>query len=57
MGRAARSSRDRRRGEGEIDPSISLRPIEADDEAFLYRVYAATRGAELAQVACDAAQR
>ena len=57
MGSAARSSRDRRRGEGEIERSITLRPIGADDEAFLYRVYAAIREAELAQVAWDAAQR
>ncbi len=57
MGSASRSSRNFPRGEGEIDRSITLRPIEADDEAFLYRVYAATREAELARVEWDAAQR
>ena len=57
MGNASRSSGNRRRGEGEIDRSITLRPIGADDEAFLYRVYAATREAELAKVEWDAAQR
>ena len=30
--------------------AISFRPIRADDEAFLYRVYASTRTAELAPV-------
>jgi ribosomal protein S18 acetylase RimI-like enzyme len=57
VGSASRLSWNRRRGEDEIEWSITLRPIEADDEAFLYRVYAATRAAELAQVEWDAAQR
>jgi ribosomal protein S18 acetylase RimI-like enzyme len=34
-------------------PSISLRPVEAGDEAFLRRVYASTRADELALVAWD----
>lgn len=29
---------------------VTFRPAEADDEAFLYRVYASTRSEELAQV-------
>ena len=40
-----------------MDRSITLRPIEPDDEEFLYRVYAGTREAELAQVDWDAAQK
>ena len=40
-----------------MDKAITLRPIEPDDEEFLYRVYAGTREAELAQVAWDAAQK
>ena len=36
---------------------ITLRPIEPDDAAFLYRVYASTREAELALVDWDAAQK
>lgn len=36
---------------------ITLRPITPDDEAFLYRVYASTREAELALVDWDDAQK
>ena len=37
--------------------NITLRPIEADDAAFLYRVYASTRAAEMALVDWDDAQK
>ncbi len=37
--------------------NIELRPITADDEEFLVRVYGSTREAELALVPWDAAQR
>ena len=40
-----------------MDKAITLRPIEPDDEEFLYRVYAGTREVELAQVDWDAAQK
>ena len=36
--------------------TITLRPIEAGDEEFLYQVYAGTREVELAQVDWDQAQ-
>jgi ribosomal protein S18 acetylase RimI-like enzyme len=36
---------------------IALRPITAEDSGLLYRIYAATREAELAQVPWDAAQK
>lgn len=36
---------------------ISYRPITADDEKFLYRVYASTRMEELAQTDWDEAQK
>jgi ribosomal protein S18 acetylase RimI-like enzyme len=36
---------------------ITLRPITAEDMAFLYRVYASTREEELAQVNWDAQQK
>ncbi len=36
---------------------VSLRPVQADDAAFLYELYAATRAAELAQWGWDAAQQ
>ncbi len=37
--------------------AITLRPITLDDEAFLFRVYASTRAAELAQIDWDDAQK
>ncbi len=37
--------------------AITLRPITLDDEAFLFRVYASTRAAELAQTDWDDAQK
>jgi ribosomal protein S18 acetylase RimI-like enzyme len=37
--------------------SVRLRPVGADDEAFLFQVYASTRTEELAQVNWDEAQR
>jgi ribosomal protein S18 acetylase RimI-like enzyme len=37
--------------------NITLRPIESDDLAFLYRVYAGTREEELALTGWDSAQR
>jgi GNAT superfamily N-acetyltransferase len=37
--------------------SVSLRPATADDEPFLYEVYASTRADEMAQVPWDAAQK
>ncbi len=37
--------------------TITLRPIEPGDEAFLYRVYASTREAELALVNWDDTQK
>ncbi len=40
-----------------MDKAITLRPIEPDDEEFLYRVYAGTREVELAQVDWNAAQK
>ena len=40
-----------------MDKAITLRPIEPDDEEFLYRVYAGTREVELAQVDWDAGQK
>jgi ribosomal protein S18 acetylase RimI-like enzyme len=33
-----------------MDHALTFRPITADDEAFLYQVYASTRAEELAQV-------
>lgn len=39
------------------EPQIKLRPAEPADEAFLLRLYASTRAAELALVPWDAAQR
>lgn len=36
---------------------VSLRPVQADDEGFLYDLYAATRAGELAQWGWDAAQQ
>ena len=42
---------------GRTDRAITLRPIEPGDEELLYRVYASTREAELAQVGWDAAQK
>ena len=38
-------------------PNIALRPVESGDEQFLYRVYASTREAELAQVGWGEAQK
>jgi GNAT superfamily N-acetyltransferase len=32
-----------------LTPGVTLRPVEPDDEEFLYRVYASTRQEELAQ--------
>jgi ribosomal protein S18 acetylase RimI-like enzyme len=40
-----------------MERTIHLRPIEADDEELLYRVYASTRDVELAQVDWDEAQK
>ena len=40
-----------------MPPSISLRPIGPEDEAFLYRVYASTRADELAPLGWDEAQQ
>ncbi len=40
-----------------MDKAITLRPIEPDDEEFLYRVYAGTREVELAQVDWDAGHK
>jgi hypothetical protein len=31
-----------------VTPNVTLRPVEPDDEEFLYRVYASTRQEELA---------
>ena len=39
------------------DDAISLRPARAEDEAFLYAVYAATRADELALLTWDQAQK
>src|SRR3989441_496497 len=39
------------------DGAISLRPARAEDEAFLYAVYAATRADELALLTWDQAQK
>ena len=36
---------------------VILRPVQPDDEAFLYRLYAATRAAEVAQWGWDPAQQ
>jgi ribosomal protein S18 acetylase RimI-like enzyme len=36
---------------------VALRPVKPGDEAFLYRVYASTRGAELALVDWSEAQK
>ncbi len=40
-----------------MNPTISLRPIGPEDEAFLYQVYASTRVDELAPLGWDAAQQ
>lgn len=40
-----------------MSPSITLRPITPDDEAFLYRLYASTRAEELAMVEWDEPQK
>ena len=40
-----------------MTPSITLRPIGPDDEAFLYRVYASTREEELAPLGWNEAQK
>jgi len=37
--------------------SVTVRPVEAADEAFLYQVYASTREEELAVLDWDAAQK
>lgn len=37
--------------------NVALRPVEPGDEEFLYRVYASTREAELAQTGWDETQR
>ncbi len=46
-----------RRRKTTIAPAIALRPVEAADEPFLYRVYAGTREEELAPVPWTAAQK
>jgi ribosomal protein S18 acetylase RimI-like enzyme len=38
-------------------PAVMLRPVETDDEPFLFTVYASTRMDELAQVPWNEAQR
>ena len=40
-----------------MTPNVSLRPVEPDDEEFLYRVYASTRQEELAQLVWSEAQK
>ncbi len=40
-----------------MNASLSFRPIQPDDEAFLYRVYASTREEELALLDWDEAQK
>ncbi len=37
--------------------NVALRPVEPGDEVFLYRVYASTREAELAQTGWDETQK
>ncbi|CCF82961.1 GNAT family N-acetyltransferase [Nitrolancea hollandica] len=37
--------------------SIALRPVQPEDAAFLYRVYAGTREEELSRLSWDAAQK
>jgi ribosomal protein S18 acetylase RimI-like enzyme len=40
-----------------MNASLTFRPIQSDDDAFLYRVYASTREEELALVDWDGAQK
>jgi len=40
-----------------MNQTVSLRPISENDQGFLYRVYASTRSAELAQTDWDGAQK
>jgi GNAT superfamily N-acetyltransferase len=40
-----------------MKPSLALRPIRPDDEAFLYRVYASTRAEEMAVVPWTEAEK
>lgn len=49
--------RDERAPTDGSPPAVTLRPVEPDDEPFLFIVYASTRMAELAQVPWDEAQR
>ncbi len=40
-----------------MTPGVALRPVEPDDEEFLYRVYASTRQEELAQTNWSESQK